>query len=128
MSDQSVSTRPAPAWAWHLGLALALILWVLIYRQLSPAAEALTALLPIERHSRTGEAIAFFLYDVPKVLMLLTLIVFLMGVLRSWFSPERTRTMLAGRREGGGNVMAAALGVVTPFCSCSAVPLFIGLV
>ena len=128
MSDQSVSTRLSPAWAWHLGLALALILWVLIYRQLSPAAEALTALLPINRHSATGEAVAFFLYDVPKVLMLLSLIVFLMGVLRSWFSPERTRAMLAGRREGVGNVLAAALGVVTPFCSCSAVPLFIGLV
>ena len=128
MSDQTLSTRPAPAWAWHLGLALALIFWALVYRQLSPAAEALTALLPIDRHSRTGEAIAFFLYDLPKVLMLLTLIVFLMGVLRSWFSPERTRAMLAGRREGVGNVLAAALGVVTPFCSCSAVPLFIGLV
>lgn len=128
MSDHPLSTRPAPDWLWHLGLGAALVLWGALYRQLAPAAEALTALLPIDRHSATGEAIAFFLYDVPKVMMLLTLIVFAMGVVRSWFAPERTRALLAGRREGVGNVLAAGLGVVTPFCSCSAVPLFIGLV
>ncbi|TKD15677.1 permease [Rhodobacter capsulatus] len=128
MSDHTVSTRPAPDWLWHLGLLAALVLWGLIYRQLAPAAEELTALLPIDRHSHSGEAIAFFLYDVPKVMMLLALIVFAMGVVRSWFAPERTRALLAGRREGVGNVLAAGLGVVTPFCSCSAVPLFIGLV
>lgn len=82
----------------------------------------------MERHSHTGEAIAFFFYDVPKVMLLLTLIVFAMGVVRSYFSPERTRALLAGKREGVGNAMAAGLGVTTPFCSCSAVPLFIGLV
>jgi uncharacterized membrane protein YraQ (UPF0718 family) len=84
--------------------------------------------LPVDRHSHTGEALAFFFYDVPKVMMLLTLIVFAMGVVRSFFFPERTRAFLAGKREGAGNVMAAGLGVLTPFCSCSAVPLFIGLV
>ena len=75
-----------------------------------------------------GEAIRFFAYDTPKVLMLLTLVVFGMGVVRSFFSPEKTRALLAGKREGVGNVLAAALGIVTPFCSCSAVPLFIGFV
>ena len=70
----------------------------------------------------------FFVYDTPKVLMLLTLVVFGMGVVRSFFSPERTRAMLAGKREGIGNVAAAGLGVFTPFCSCSAVPLFVGFV
>ena len=64
----------------------------------------------------------------PKVLLLLTLVVFAMGVVRSFFSPERTGAMRAGRREGVGNAMAASLGIVTPFCSCSAVPLFIGFV
>jgi uncharacterized membrane protein YraQ (UPF0718 family) len=73
-------------------------------------------------------AVEFFLFEVPKVLMLLTLIVFAVGVIRTFFTPERTRKMLAGRRESVGNVLAAALGVVTPFCSCSAVPLFIGFV
>ena len=128
MSDHPLSTRPAPDWLWHLGLAAALVLWGAVYRQLAPLSERLTALIPVERHSATGEAIAFFLYDVPKVMMLLALIVFAMGVVRSWFAPERTRALLAGRREGVGNVLAAGLGVVTPFCSCSAVPLFIGLV
>ena len=69
-----------------------------------------------------------YLFDTPKVLMLLALVVFGMGVVRSFFSPERTRALLAGKREGVGNVAAAGLGVVTPFCSCSAVPLFVGFV
>ena len=60
--------------------------------------------------------------------MLLTLVVFGVGIVRSFFTPERTRRVLAGRREAVGNVLAALLGVVTPFCSCSAVPLFIGFV
>jgi uncharacterized membrane protein YraQ (UPF0718 family) len=62
------------------------------------------------------------------VLLLLTLIVFVVGIARSFFTPERTRAILAGRRESAGNVLAALLGIVTPFCSCSAVPLFIGFV
>lgn len=73
-----------------------------------------------------GETVWFFLYDVPKVLLLLVSVVFLMGVVHSYISPERTRAWLAGKPLGLGNVMAAGLGIVTPFCSCSAVPLFIG--
>ena len=129
MSVQT-SSRPAPRpdWVWHLRLVAFVAIWWLVYRQLIPFSELVTSLVPVERHSHTGEAIAFFFYDVPKVMMLLTLIVFGMGVVRSYFSPERTRALLAGKREGVGNVMAAGLGVMTPFCSCSAVPLFIGLV
>lgn len=129
MSVQSTShPAPRPDWLWHIGLIALVAVWYAIYSQLIPLSEAITALFPVGRHSHTGEAIAFFFYDVPKVMMLLTLIVFGMGVLRSFFSPERTRALLAGRRQGVGNVLAAALGVLTPFCSCSAVPLFIGLV
>ncbi|MGD9917407.1 MAG: permease [Paenirhodobacter sp.] len=128
----SVSVSPArpgrPDWLWHLGVVAFVALWWLVYRQLVPVAEWITAFFPVERHSHTGEAIAFFFYDVPKVMMLLTLIVFAMGVVRSFFSPEKTRALLSGRREGVGNVFAAMLGIVTPFCSCSAVPLFIGFV
>ena len=91
-------------------------------------AEWLTALLPVARGSHAGDALAFFFYDVPKVLMLLVAIVFAMGVVRSFFSPEKTRALLSGRGVGAGHVMAAGLGVLTPFCSCSAVPLFIGFV
>jgi len=116
------------AWGWHLGVIAFVAAWWMLYHQLKPLAEALTALVPVARDSHTGEAIAFFLYDVPKVMMLLTLIVFAMGVVRSFFSPEKTRALLSGRAEGVGNVMSAGLGVLTPFCSCSAVPLFIGFV
>lgn len=115
-------------WSWHLGVAAVLAAWWVVYHQLIPFAEWVTALVPVERHSHTGEAVAFFFYDVPKVMMLLTLIVFAMGVVRSFFSPEKTRALLSGKREGVGNVLSAALGVLTPFCSCSAVPLFIGFV
>ena len=129
-ADIAIPSRPAsgPAWLWHIGLVVFVALWWLVYHQLIPASEWITALIPVDRHSHTGEAFAFFFYDVPKVMLLLTLIVFAMGVVRSYFSPERTRALLAGKREGVGNVMAASLGVMTPFCSCSAVPLFIGLV
>ncbi|MCA0043584.1 permease [Celeribacter litoreus] len=115
-------------WRWHIGVALFVTLWWMLYRQLSPIAEWIVAAIPVDRHSHTGEALAFFFYDVPKVMMLLTLIVFAMGVVRSYFSAEKTRSLLSGRREGIGNVFAAGLGVLTPFCSCSAVPLFIGFV
>jgi hypothetical protein len=127
-ADVSSARQARPDWLWHLGLVAFVAVWGLVYRQLIPLSELLMSLFPVDRHSHTGEAIAFFFYDVPKVMMLLTLIVFGMGVVRSFFSPERTRALLAGKRAGVGNVMAAGLGVMTPFCSCSAVPLFIGLV
>lgn len=118
--------RPSPVW---LALALAAVGggWPLIYSQLQPFAEWLTfTLFGLEPGSHLGDALAFFLYDTPKVLMLLSIAVFLIGILRSYVTPEWTRRMLAGRNEYVGNVLAALLGVVTPFCSCSAVPLFIG--
>lgn len=111
-----------------LGLA-GLVLWYGIYRELQPFSVFFTyTLLGIDRPSRLGEALQFFVYDTPKVMLLLGLIVFLVGILRTFFTQERTRRYLAGKRETGGNVMAALLGVVTPFCSCSAVPLFLGFV
>jgi uncharacterized membrane protein YraQ (UPF0718 family) len=109
-------------------LVLAVLLWLALYRLLIPASEAAVALLPVARDSHLGAALQFFLYDTPKVLLLLTGVVFVMGMVNSYFTPERTRALLAGRREGAANVLAAGLGVVTPFCSCSAVPLFIGFV
>ena len=70
----------------------------------------------------------FFFYDVPKILLLLSGMIFLISVIRTFFSAERTRSLLGGKRQGIGNMLAAMLGIVTPFCSCSAVPLFIGFV
>lgn len=124
--DQSAPVRPD--WHWYLGTALIGVVGYLAYGQLIPFSEWVVSLLPLDRHSHTGEAIAFFVYDVPKVLLLLTAIVFITGVLRSWFSPEKTRAILAGKREIWGYPLAALLGVATPFCSCSSVPLFIGFV
>ncbi|SNS91102.1 permease [Antarctobacter heliothermus] len=118
----------APDWLWYVGVPLVATLGWLIYGQLIPMSEWVTALFPVARDSHTGEAIAFFVYDVPKVLLLLTGIVFVTGVLRSWFSPEKTRAILAGKRQIWGYPLAALLGVLTPFCSCSSVPLFIGFV
>jgi uncharacterized membrane protein YraQ (UPF0718 family) len=117
-----------PDWAWYVGVPLAAVVWWLVYGQLIPFSEWATSLFPVARDSHTGEAIAFFIYDVPKVLLLLTGIVFVTGVLRSWFSPEKTRAILAGKNQVWGYPLAAALGVLTPFCSCSSVPLFIGFV
>ncbi|UZP69139.1 permease [Desulfovibrio mangrovi] len=97
--------------------------------RLNPMARALTDLIPgLERGSHWYEAVAFFIYDTPKVLMLLGIVVFGIGVLRTWVTPQRTRKLLAGDRESAGNVLASLLGVITPFCSCSAVPLFLGFV
>lgn len=80
------------------------------------------------RTSDLTTALWFFIYEVPKVLLLLTIIIFLVGIIRSYFSPERTRKMLGGKKLFTGNVLASLLGVVTPFCSCSAIPLFLGFV
>lgn len=113
---------------WLASVIAALLGWGFLYSQLIPFSDWAVSLLPVDRKSHLGEAAAFFIYDTPKVLLLLTLVVFVMGVVRSFFSPEKTRAMLAGRREGVGNVLASGLGILTPFCSCSAVPLFIGFV
>lgn len=109
-----------------LFLIVATAIWFSLYQTLIPASEALVAALPVDRASHLGGALQFFFYDTPKVLLLLTGIVFVMGIVHTFVSPERTRALLSGRRLGTGNAMAASLGIVTPFCSCSAVPLFIG--
>jgi uncharacterized membrane protein YraQ (UPF0718 family) len=103
--------------------------WLVAYNVIDPLAQFLTyGLLGLASGSRLGEAVAFFLYDVPKILLLLGGMIFLISIVRTFFSPERTRALLGGKRQGVGNVLAAMLGIVTPFCSCSAVPLFIGFV
>ena len=110
-------------------LLLALPLWLLVYRLLQPAAQlATTRAFHLALDSRLGSAVAFFLYDAPKVLMLLALVVLGVTFVQTFVSPERTRDLLARRAGAWGNLLAALLGIVTPFCSCSAVPLFIGFV
>jgi uncharacterized protein len=127
--------RLAAGAARHLGrlpLALRLMgglaLWGLVYHYWLPLATWFTHDVLGLTVGRFAAAVEFFVYDTVKVLLLLTLVVFGVGIVRSFFSPQRTRALLRGRRETTGNVMAASLGIVTPFCSCSAVPLFIGFV
>jgi hypothetical protein len=124
----SQKTQALPHQHPRVFLIVAALVWWLLYQSLIPVSEAIVAALPVDRASHLGGALQFFLYDTPKVLLLLTGVVFVMGMVNSYFTPERTRALLAGRTEGVANVMAASLGVVTPFCSCSAVPLFIGFV
>jgi len=100
-----------------------------LFGALGPAADwVVYTLFGLDPQSRLGAAVQFFVFEVPKVLLLLTMVVFAVGIVRSFFTPERTRLMLAGKRASAGHVVAALLGVLTPFCSCSAVPLFIGFV
>jgi uncharacterized protein len=103
--------------------------WVLIYFNLQGLANWLVDRvfrLPEGRHFT--EALRFFIFEVPKVLLLLVLIIFVVGIIRSFFTPERTRKVLEGKSLFTGNIMASMLGIVTPFCSCSAIPLFLGFV
>lgn len=128
-SDTSSSDVQPGAVRYLIAVGGLLAAWWTLYRNLLPFAKWITySILSLDPVSRLGLAVEFFVYDAPKVILLLTLVVFAVGILRSFFTPERSRRILAGRRESAGNVLAALLGIVTPFCSCSAVPLFIGFV
>ncbi len=78
--------------------------------------------------TRLSGALGFFIYDTVKIFLLLSVIIFIVSVIRSYFPPERTKRILTHKRKFIGNILAALLGIVTPFCSCSAVPLFIGFI
>jgi uncharacterized membrane protein YraQ (UPF0718 family) len=90
------------------------------------ATQLVTQLLGLSISSHLGSSLHFFLYDVPKVLTLLIVISFIVGAFQSFLEPERVRSLLEGKHTFAGNILAAMVGIVTPFCSCSAVPLFIG--
>ena len=110
-------------------LLSAFLIWLLLYFNLSSLTDLIVySILHLDRSSDLTNALWFFIYEAPKVLLLLTLIIFIVGIIRSYFSPERTRKMLGGKKLFTGNVLASLLGVVTPFCSCSAIPLFLGFV
>ena len=85
-------------------------------------------LLNISSKTQLGTSLHFFIYDTIKIFILLLTISFVVGLIKSFFTPEKTKAYLAGKHTGIGNVLAACLGIVTPFCSCSACPLFIGFV
>jgi hypothetical protein len=124
----TLAVRPTHVPFWP-SVGLAVMAWLVAWFITLPLANWVAYdLLGLQEGSQVGDAIAFFLYDVPKVLLLLTGIVTLVSFLRSYVSPERVRSALAGRGVLPGTIAAAGFGVVTPFCSCSAVPLFIGFV
>ena len=131
--ESEIALAPrTPLAAYLSGSVVLIALWWLVYMNLAGLAALFTGLLArmtgFAVDSHLGSAVSFFIFETPKVLMLLTLVVFGVGIVRSFFTPERTRAILAGKRESVGNVLAAGLGIVTPFCSCSAVPLFLGFV
>jgi uncharacterized membrane protein YraQ (UPF0718 family) len=103
--------------------------WFIAYHFLQPATNWLIDVIPaLEKGTRLTESIRFFIFEFPKVLLLLALIIFFVGIVRTFFTPERTRKALEGKTQFTGNILASLLGVVTPFCSCSAIPLFLGFV
>lgn len=112
-----------------VGTLLLLPLWFLVYHFLQPTADwFIDSILALKKGEHFTEALRFFIFEVPKVLMLLALIIFFVGILRSYFSAEHTRKLLEGKSTFTGNILASLLGIVTPFCSCSAIPLFLGFV
>ena len=109
--------------------ALLLPLWILTYINLQNLADfVVDNLFALRAGKHLTETIRFFIFEVPKVMLLLVLIIFGVGILRTYFTTERTRKVLEGKSLFTGNVLASVLGVVTPFCSCSAIPLFLGFV
>ena len=112
-----------------ISLFLLLPLWFLIYLNLESISNFIVyQLFGLPKGTHLSDAIWFFVFEVPKVLLLLVLIVFFVGIIRSYFSPERTRKILGGKKLFIGNILSSFLGIVTPFCSCSAIPLFLGFI
>ena len=115
-SDETFRTRVVYLFS---GVAL-LAAWWLVYTNLLAASRFISYhVLPLNPGTHLGSTVEFFIFEVPKVILLLLLIVFFVGVIRSYFTAERTRRILAGNRESVAHGLAGLLGVVTPFCSCS---------
>ncbi len=112
-----------------LWILLLLPVWYLLYVNLQNISDFLIdSVFSLQKGTHLAETLRFFIFEVPKVLLLLVLIIFGVGIIRSYFSPEKTRKVLAGKSTFMGNILASLLGVLTPFCSCSAIPLFLGFV
>ncbi len=104
-------------------------LWIVLYIYLADISDFLVLdLFGMKPGAHLTESLWFFLFEVPKVMMLLLLIIFVAGFVRTWFTAEKTRAMLKGKSLFTGNILASLLGIITPFCSCSAIPLFLGFV
>ncbi len=110
-------------------LILLIPIWIILYKYLQEISDFIVLrIFQMTPEKHMTETLRFFIYEVPKVMMLLVLIIFVVGIIRTYFSPEKTRKALEGKSLFSGNILAALLGIVTPFCSCSAIPLFLGFV
>jgi hypothetical protein len=128
MRQADLTPRRDERLAFVLVFVLAVV-WLAAYNLLQPWADWLTyTLLGLSHESAFGKALNFFAYDVPKILLLLSGMIFLITLLQTFINTEQVRALVEKRGAGIGNVMAALFGAVTPFCSCSSVPLFIGFV
>lgn len=109
--------------------SILLPIWILIYWNLQPFADfVIDNIFGMVSGKHMTETLRFFIFEVPKVMLLLVLIIFGVGILRTYFTPEKTRRILEGKSLFTGNILASLLGIITPFCSCSAIPLFLGFV
>ncbi|MCK5029139.1 MAG: permease [Bacteroidales bacterium] len=110
-------------------ISILTVAWVVFYKYLSQITDfIIDDIFRLEAGKHLTETLWFFIYEVPKVFLLLILIIFIVGIVRTYFSADKTREALKGKSLFTGNIMASLLGIVTPFCSCSAIPLFLGFV
>ncbi len=113
----------------YLKTLVLLPIWIVLYYNLQRISDFIVdGLIGMEKGAHLTETVRFFIFEVPKVMLLLVLIIFIVGIVRTWFTPERTRKALKGKSLFTGNILASLLGIITPFCSCSAIPLFLGFV
>jgi len=116
-------------WKKIIKIVLGIVVWFALYHYLQFLTDFLiNEVFGLQKGLHLTESLRFFIFEVPKVLMLLILIIFFVGIIRTYFTPEKTRKVLEGKSLFTGNILAGLLGIVTPFCSCSAIPLFLGFV
>ncbi len=127
MKEKIISlNRKANGW---LISAILLPIWVILYWHLQPIADfIINDIFGMSAGEHLTETLRFFIFEVPKVMLLLVLIIWGVGIIRTFFTPEKTRKILEGKSLFTGNILSALLGIITPFCSCSAIPLFLGFV
>lgn len=114
--------------SWAI-VAVVAVVWIVLYNVIQPFADWLAyGLFALPQDSHLGTSLAFFFYDVPKLFLLLGGMIFVITLFQTFIDTQKVRVMVEKRGEGVGNLMAALFGAITPFCSCSSVPLFIGFV
>ena len=128
-SERGTEDKEEKRWLLRYGATIAVLaaLWWAAYSFIQDAAAwAVYDALGLEQGSHLGAALEFFLYDTVKILLLLVALIYVISWLRAALNAERVRDFLAGKKRGAGYALGAMFGAITPFCSCSSVPLFLG--